>query len=121
MPSDLRRFLPLAVFLTCLAEMVFLPTRFFFVNAISILLSKRLRIHLARMPGLAYEHWGSLEKCAEIANGRQHDTLTDLRTGLFFEQRRRRHFGEQPDEESAAYWRILIAAIRHKLSTDERS
>jgi len=38
-PSDLRRFLPLAVFLTCLAEMVFLPTRFFFDSAISILLS----------------------------------------------------------------------------------
>ena len=39
-PSDLRRFLPLAVFLTWLAEMVFLPTRFFFVSAISILRSK---------------------------------------------------------------------------------
>ena len=36
-PSDLRRFLPLAVFLTCLAEMVFLPTRFFFDSAISTL------------------------------------------------------------------------------------
>lgn len=40
MPSDLWRFLPLAVFLTCLAEMVLLPTRFFFASAISILLSK---------------------------------------------------------------------------------
>ena len=39
-PSALWRFLPLAVFLTCLAEMVFLPTRFFFASAISILLSK---------------------------------------------------------------------------------
>jgi hypothetical protein len=39
-PSDLRRFLPLAVFLTCLAEMVLLPTRFFFASAISILLSE---------------------------------------------------------------------------------
>lgn len=39
-PSDLRRFLPLAVFLTCLAEMVLLPTRFFFDSAISILWSK---------------------------------------------------------------------------------
>ena len=42
MPSDLWRFLPLAVFLTCLAEMVLLPTRFFFASAISILLSKKL-------------------------------------------------------------------------------
>jgi hypothetical protein len=39
-PSDLRRFLPLAVFLTCLAEMVLLPTRFFFDSAIAIPLSK---------------------------------------------------------------------------------
>lgn len=38
-PSDFRRFLPLAVFRTCLAEMVFLPTRFFFASAISILWS----------------------------------------------------------------------------------
>ncbi len=35
-PSDLWRFLPLAVFLTCLAEIVLLPTRFFFDSAISI-------------------------------------------------------------------------------------
>ena len=41
MPSDLWRFLPLAVFLTCLAEMVLLPTRFFLVSAISILLSNQ--------------------------------------------------------------------------------
>ena len=38
-PSDFRRFLPLAVFLTCVAEMVFLPTRFFFDSAISIPIS----------------------------------------------------------------------------------
>jgi hypothetical protein len=36
-PSALRRFLPLAVFLTCLAEMVLLPTRFFFDSAMLIL------------------------------------------------------------------------------------
>ena len=40
MPSDLRRFLPLAVLRTCLADRVFLPTRFFFASAISFLLSK---------------------------------------------------------------------------------
>ena len=39
-PSDLWRFLPLAVLRTCLAEMVLLPTRFFFDSAVSILLSK---------------------------------------------------------------------------------
>jgi hypothetical protein len=35
----LWRFLPLAVFLTCLAEMVLLPKRFFFESAMSILWS----------------------------------------------------------------------------------
>lgn len=39
-PSDLRRFLPLAVVRTCLAEMVLLPMRFFFASAMSILLSE---------------------------------------------------------------------------------
>ena len=39
-PSDLRRFLPLAVLRTCLADMVLLPTRFFFASAISYLSSK---------------------------------------------------------------------------------
>jgi hypothetical protein len=39
-PSDLRRFLPLAVLRTCLAEMVLLPTRFFFDSAMSILSSE---------------------------------------------------------------------------------
>jgi hypothetical protein len=41
-PSDLWRFLPLAVFFTCLAEMVLLPTRFFFASAMSILLSEEV-------------------------------------------------------------------------------
>ena len=40
MPSDLRRFLPLAVLRTCLADRVLLPTRFFFASAIAFLQSK---------------------------------------------------------------------------------
>ena len=39
-PSDLRRFLPLAVLRTCLADRVLLPTRFFFASAIAFLQSK---------------------------------------------------------------------------------
>ena len=39
-PSDLWRFLPLAVLRTCFADMVLLPTRFFFASAMSILLSR---------------------------------------------------------------------------------
>ena len=51
-PSDLRRFLPLAVLRTCLAEMVLLPTRFFFASAISILLSKEAEDTCGVAPGL---------------------------------------------------------------------
>jgi hypothetical protein len=31
-----------------------------------------------------YRVWGSFEKCAEIANSRRQESLTDLRTCLFF-------------------------------------
>ena len=49
-----------------------------------------------------YEHWGAFEKCAEVANAERQNTLTDLRTCLFFEQRRWRHSGYGPDEEAEA-------------------
>lgn len=35
-----------------------------------------------------YKRWGSAEKCAEIANAQRHGTMTELRTCLFYEQRR---------------------------------
>lgn len=39
----------------------------------------------------AYEHWGSFEKCAEIAMHESLGSLTDLRTKLFMLQRAYRH------------------------------
>ena len=63
-----------------------------------------------------YEEWGSFEKCAEIANARRQDSLTDLRTCLFFEQRRWRHFGEDPDDETLAYLRNLVEKVRSYVS-----
>ncbi len=66
-----------------------------------------------------YRHWGSFERCAEIANRREHDTLTKLRTCLFFEQRRWRHFGEEPDAEALAYIHEIIESIREKLRRGE--
>lgn len=68
-----------------------------------------------------YEHWGSFERCAEIANAERHETLTDLRTCLFFEQRRWRHYGDFPDEEAQAYWRTLVKKIRAKVRRGELS
>ena len=68
-----------------------------------------------------YEYCGSLESCADIATARKHDTLSDLRTCLSFEQRRRHHFGEPPDDATLVYWRELIEKIRSKVQAEERT
>ncbi len=47
-----------------------------------------------------YKDCGSFESCAAIANAGRDNTLTELRTCLFFEQRRWRHLGESPDAAS---------------------
>ncbi len=62
-----------------------------------------------------YQHWGSFDRCAEIANARDHGTLDKLRACLFFEARRWHHFGDVPDEEEIRYWRSLVAEIRQRL------
>ena len=75
-----------------------------------------------------YESSGSFEKCAEIggraakaflATGALPDTLTELRTCLFFEQRRWRHYGFDPDEQALAYIGALVEAIREKVCAGE--
>ena len=58
---------------------------------------------------------GGFDACAEIANQQLHGNLTELRTCLFFEQRRYRHFDEDPGPEAQAYLRLLITKIREKL------
>ena len=62
-----------------------------------------------------YKHWGSFEKCAEVAKARAHDTLTGLRTCLFFMQRSWRYRGRRPSEGAMAYARELLAGIREKV------
>jgi hypothetical protein len=66
-----------------------------------------------------YHAWGSFEKCAEIANAQRDGTLTELRTCLFFEQRRWRHFGDLPDEAAMAYICSMIEKIRVKVAAGE--
>lgn len=75
-----------------------------------------------------YAYWGSFEKCAKIANdsGRAWKeteivptSLTNLRTCLFFEQRRWRHFGYDPDEKTVRYFHALIEAIRNKVQNND--
>ncbi len=69
----------------------------------------------------AYEHWGTFEKCREIAkrgielfrNGQQlSQSLTDLRTCLFYEARRWRHLEKNPSKQGMEYIRALLDAIR---------
>ncbi len=63
-----------------------------------------------------YEESGSFEECAHIANNRMTNTLSELRTCLFFEQRRWHHFGDTPDGDSMRYLRQLIDLIRDKVA-----
>jgi len=74
-----------------------------------------------------YERWGSFGKCAERANGGAElyrtegvlpTSLTELRTCLFFEQRRWRHFGFYPDEQGMEYIRALVERIREKVRAE---
>ena len=64
-----------------------------------------------------YVFRGSFEKCADIANARQHDSPTTLQTCPFFEQRRWRHFGEEPDEEGTEYLSSLVEKIRSQIAS----
>jgi hypothetical protein len=68
-----------------------------------------------------YKRHGSFARCAAIANRCEAahkknrslpDTLDDLRTCLFFEQRRWRHFDESPDTATMRYIRALLSGIR---------
>ncbi len=59
-----------------------------------------------------YERLGSFEACAAIANECRHDSLTNARACLFFEQRRWRHFGGAPSGREMAYIRELVQRIR---------
>src|SRR5262249_53601640 len=60
----------------------------------------------------AYKVLGPFEACAEIANAQRHGSLAELRTCLFFEQRRWQHFGGEPDSEAMAYVRGIVEQIR---------
>lgn len=68
-----------------------------------------------------YDHWGSPEKCGEIAQQRLHDTVTNLRTCLFYEQRSWRFEGVAPSAKGMAYIRSLLEKIRQKVREDSPS
>lgn len=73
-----------------------------------------------------FEEWSKLaatfdgyaefgDRCAEIANARNPRTLSEYRACLFFEWRRWRHFGANPDDEARAYIWSLVEGIRSSL------
>lgn len=62
-----------------------------------------------------YKRWGGSRKCAAVANARRDRTLDELRTCLFFEQRRWRHFAETPDRKAMKYIREIVEKIRVKV------
>lgn len=93
-----------------------------------------LRVHDVPAAGAAWEHieefalsydgyteCGSFERCAEIANNQRHDSLSDLRTCLFFEQRRWRHDGDEPDQEAMNYLQNVVDKIREHILAVDRS
>jgi hypothetical protein len=65
------------------------------------------------------------DTCGDIANraleryddcGAVPDSLSELRACLFYEQRRWRHFDEDPDPEALEYIHALVEAIRTKVA-----
>ena len=69
-----------------------------------------------------FKHWGSFERCAEIADRHFYDqlrdsNLTELRTCLFFECRRWHHFGELSDWHCKPYVRGLVEKIREMVAS----
>ena len=68
----------------------------------------------------AYEYHGSGDKVAEIANARKHDTLTDLRTCLFFEWRRASHLAQASlSDEHWRYIQSIMQKIRERVALIE--
>jgi hypothetical protein len=77
-----------------------------------------------------YDHWGSFKKCREIAqlglstyrsNQNLDQSLTDLRTCLFFEARRWKHFEKKPTKNGMDYIHALLVAIRLRVLAKEFS
>jgi hypothetical protein len=75
-----------------------------------------------------YEHWGSVQKCREVAKqgvalhkSRRdlNQSLTDLRTCLFFEARRWKHLKKNPTKSGLEYVHALVEAIRVRVRAKE--
>lgn len=66
-----------------------------------------------------FKYWGSVEKCAEVAQTGRPGSLTELRTCLFYEARRWKLVGRSPDAAAMKYIRAMVYAIREKVNSGE--
>jgi hypothetical protein len=75
-----------------------------------------------------YEHCGSVQKCREVArqgvalhkaNQDLTQSLSDLRTCLFFEARRWKHLEKNPSKTGLVYVHALVEAIRVRVHMKE--
>lgn len=75
-----------------------------------------------------YEYWGSVKKCREVAkegialhkgNKDLSQSLSELRTCLFFEARRWKHLEKKPTKSGLEYVHALVEAIRMRVRTKE--
>lgn len=67
-----------------------------------------------------YDEWG-FHMCAQIANARLSETLTELRTCLFFEQRRCRHLDMEPDPAVMDYICGVLQSIRNEVTMNRHT
>ena len=64
-----------------------------------------------------YEVQGGFAPCADLANGGEAKTLTELRCALFFEARRERHSGGLTDVSDVV--KQLLREIRRKVADQD--
>ena len=62
-----------------------------------------------------YDVQGGFKPCADLANGGEAKTLTELRCALFFEARRERHSSDMSTDQSLIC--ELLGAIRQKVAS----
>jgi hypothetical protein len=68
----------------------------------------------------AYKALGSVEAVGDLANRRDPEGLEELRSCLFFEARRWRHFGADPDGDELEYIRSFVRRIKELVEARER-
>lgn len=95
--------------------MVLIPNKELHLSQIPLPESDYTAIEKFALSFNGYEH----PDCADIANSRSAQTLTEYRASLFFEQRRYRHFGSHPTGEDLEYIRSLVEAIRIEVQNGE--